>query len=135
MPDVEVAGPQDEGDDRVEEEAKAVDDRQAQHRRENRPGQAECDQQRADVADHQVLCHVDREEVAGRVAEAPDGEDGHQEPAEHAGLPPAGHVAGGPAQVPDPDGVERRHDDRGQELERREGIGRQESHNRLDGHA
>ena len=63
VPDVQVDRPQREGDQRVREHAQAVEEPDAQDRRDQRPGQAEHDQQRGDVAEQQVLDHVHVQQV------------------------------------------------------------------------
>ena len=89
MPDVEVDGPQRQRDQRVGEELQPVDGPDAQDRREDRPGEAEDEQQRGDVAEQQVLAHVGDEQLLGEVVErADEGHEHDHEAAVEADLPP-----------------------------------------------
>ena len=90
---------------------------QAQHRRQDRPGEAEDEQERADVAEQEVLGHVRPEELVGQAAEGDDAGDLDEQPAEEAGLPPAGDGPRGPAQGVDAQRVEDAGHRRGRELQ------------------
>jgi hypothetical protein len=89
VPDVEVRGPERQGDDRVPEHAHERDG--AQQRREHRTGQPEDDQQRAEVGDQQVLEHVRPEQLLAHHRERRRQSHRHQrEPAVEAPLAPRG---------------------------------------------
>ena len=66
MPQVEVERPQRERDERVGEDAQAVEEADAQDGRQQRAGEAEHEQQRPEVADEQVLDHVHPEQLVGQ---------------------------------------------------------------------
>ena len=68
VPDVEVHRPQRQRHDGMGEVAQRAQAGVAQDRREQRPGEAEHEQQRAEVGDQQVLDHVRPEELLGQRA-------------------------------------------------------------------
>ena len=78
MPDVEVDRPHRQRDGRVGEHAQAVERTDAQHRRQQRAGEAQHDQQRPDVGHQQVLGHVGRQQLAGDVPERREQDDDDQ---------------------------------------------------------
>ena len=69
VPDVQVDRPQREGDQRMGEHAQAIEEADAQDRRDQRAGEAEHDQQRRDVAEQQVLDHVHVQQFLAGAAE------------------------------------------------------------------
>ena len=91
VPDVEVRRPGRERDDRVARRPAASAARARQQRLQQRAGQAEHDQQRAEVGQQQVLEHVREEQLLADVRERRDQRRHHQhQPAVEAPLPPAG---------------------------------------------
>ena len=72
MPDVEVDRPERQRDERVGEVAQPAEPADRQQRLQQRPGQAEDDQQRAEVAHQQVLGHVGEDQLVVDVAERRD---------------------------------------------------------------
>ena len=91
--------------------------RQAQHGRQHRAGEAEHEQQRADVAQQQVLGHVRPEELVGQAPEGDEARPPARQPPVEAGLPPAGDGPRGPAQAVDAQRVEDAGRRRGRELQ------------------
>ena len=63
VPEDEVRGPDRERDERVREHAQAHDARKREHGAEERPGEPREQAERREVADEQVLRHVEREEL------------------------------------------------------------------------
>ena len=93
VPDVEVERPQRQCNQRVPEHAQAPDHGQRQHRAQDRPRQARDHEQRREVADDDVLDHVDEEELL--LAEGVDrrhhDEEEECQPAPEAPHAPARH--------------------------------------------
>ena len=63
VPEVERHRPERQSDERVREHAEALDDPVLENRSEERAGQAGDDQDRRHLAEEDVLCHVDEEEL------------------------------------------------------------------------
>ena len=80
MPGVQVRGPQRERNQGVGELAQRTGRPEVQQRLDHRPGDAEDDQQRAEVADHEVLRHVKDQHLVGQRVQWPDLDRGEQEP-------------------------------------------------------
>ena len=93
VPDIQVDGPQREGERRMRERAQAIEEGDAQDRGEQRAGQAEHDQERGDVAQQQVLDHVRIEQFLARRAEPRQRRRDHDKAAVEARLAPAGDRA------------------------------------------
>ena len=90
VPDVEVDRPGRERHQRVGEHAELADVPPAQERREQRAGEAEHDQQRRDVADHEVLGHVRHQQLIGeRIDRVAQRDRQRHQPGREARLPPA----------------------------------------------
>jgi hypothetical protein len=98
----------------VGEHAQAVEQADAQHRREHRAGQPEHDQERGEVAQQQVLDHVRVQPFLTGHAQRGEREEDHHEPGVEARHAPArGRVPGGgermhAPRVQGPDGRQRR---------------------------
>jgi hypothetical protein len=92
VPEVEVEDPEREGDKRMGEDPQPVEDRDREDRLQQRPGQAEDQQQGRDVAQHQVLDHVGDHQLLADVGNRRDEGDGdRQQPAGEAELAPERH--------------------------------------------
>ncbi len=73
------------------EHAQAVEEADAQHRREQRAGEPEHDQKRGDVAHQQVLDHVHVQQLVAELADGGEqGDQDHREAAVEAHLAPRG---------------------------------------------
>jgi hypothetical protein len=93
VPDVEVDGPQRQRDGGMREHPQPPQLAHRQQRLQDRPGQAEDQQQRADVGDQQVLDHVHREQlVADGADRAAQRDQDQRQPAVPAPLAPRGRV-------------------------------------------
>jgi hypothetical protein len=82
MPDVEVHGPQWEGDERVREHAKTAHGPHREQRPQDGAGEAGDDAERREVAEQEVLDHVKGERLQGELFERPGEGDDEQEDAE-----------------------------------------------------
>ena len=92
----------------MDEDAQRAHPGEPQHRRDQRAGEAEHEQQRREVADHQVLDHVRPEDlVRGPGDRRDERREQHQHPAREARDPPARDGPRGAAQAPHADDVER----------------------------
>ena len=63
VPEVEVQRPEGQRDERMGQEAEAPHAGQGQHRPEDRPGETRNEGERCEVAEEDVLDHVDEEEL------------------------------------------------------------------------
>ena len=91
VPEEEVERPQRQGDGGVGEDAEAVEDGDREDRLQQRAGQAEHQQQGRDVAEQQVLDHVDDHQLLGDVADRRDQRHRDRQQARgEAGLAPEG---------------------------------------------
>ena len=91
VPHVEVDRPQWEGDQGMGEDAQAVEQLDPQDRRDQRPGQAEDDQQGRDVAEQQMLDHVRAQQLLAVATERGERRSDSDEARIEAGLAPAWH--------------------------------------------
>jgi hypothetical protein len=137
VPQVEVRGPQREGDERVGERAQPAKPSLGEQRLQQRAGEPEHDQQRGEVPDQQVLAHVgDDQLVADLGAGGDQRRDDQGEAGEEARLPQRAHRA---TLMPEVDGADRvRGAEEGERehLQRREGEPRSvaEDHGRGGAH-
>ena len=107
----------------MRQRAQAVEQLDFEDRRDQRPGEAEHDQQRGDVAEQQVLDHVHVQQVlAGRAERGERGGDRHEARVE-AGLAPAGDGVAGGGERAHAAGVEQAHERQRAELQRGLDVG------------
>ena len=78
VPGVEIHGPQRDGEERVGERAQRAGSAEVQQRLDHGAGEPKHDQQRRDVADHDVLEHVSDQDAVGERVQRPDLNRGHE---------------------------------------------------------
>ena len=126
VPEKEVHRPDGQRDERVGEEAQGSNRPHGQNRTQKRAGQPGDDAERPEVAEQEVLDHVERERLLlaeGRDRRDERNRDERDAEAEQEGAP-ASHGRAAPRERPGPPGVEQRTDRQRDELERLEGPGR-----------
>ena len=102
MPEREVRRPDRERDERVREHAEPHDAREREQRAEQRPGQPGEQAERREVAEQEVLDHVEREELllADLGDRRGDGDDEEQDPEREERDAPSGHGLTAPGERP-----------------------------------
>ena len=122
VPDVEVDRPERQRDERMREHAQLLDRPQRQHGPEHRPGQTRDEAERRQIAQQDVLTHVDEEEVllAERVDRRVERHDHERDPEPEEELAPARHRLPAPREGAAAPQVGVRGKERGHELERLE---------------
>jgi hypothetical protein len=119
VPDVEVGGPQGQGDERVREHAETPHRPHGKQRPQDRAGETGDDAERREVAEEQVLDHVKRERLQGQLLERPSERDDEQDDSEpEEDRLPGGQRRTAAAQAPHAECVEKRTDRDRQQLER-----------------
>ena len=126
VPEIEVEDPERERDQGVPEEAKPAEPADAEDRLEHRPGEAQRDPERGQVADQEVLGHVGNNQLLRQPGDRRHiGDQQDQQAKAEAELPPPRHrlapsgEGGAAADVGDCD---REQGQRGQELDHRSGA-------------
>ena len=110
VPDVEVDRPERQRDERVGQDAQPLDRLQREHGPQHRPREPRDEAERREVAEEDVLAHVDEEEVllAELVDRRVERDHDERDPEPEHELPPTRHRAPAPGEVARPPQVEER---------------------------